>query len=397
MEEVKSLLQQAGLSRYLTVFEEHGYDSLSTLVEMGPADFEQLTALTKILPGHLVRLKSRISTVRAQANTATTRNHTGPTGYCVPLIEDVATAALSASKQDAKEAQTKPSLKKAYNTWKEAKLASYKYNTQLGCSVMLDNNIGGGRKRVFRCRSVLSKRKLQHMMAAVGPTRKCCHVMWWAQIKGIWRLNEEKSRLEHMPLCPSGQNVRICELVNDPNFVKHVGNDQKCTGKSALRNALGFGGRLDGALTEQTARRARNKVNHYTDTDYDDDWCKLHGWKRQFEQQNPRSRCVILADEENRFGPNIPTSHNSHNCILCTHNVGPTQVQENVRQCSRCREHCLWVWHEILCCGRRILKACRVTRRATTCADYPGWQQPHSCFGLGPVRNRVRRYVRMVR
>ena len=329
MEEVKSLLQQAGLSRYNTVFEEYGYDSLSTLLSMGPADFEQLAVLTKILPGHLVCLKSRISTIRAQASTVATRNRTAPTGYSVPLIENAATAASSASsasKQDATEAQTKPSLKKSYNTWKEAKLASYKYNTQLGCSVMLDNKIGGGRKRVFRCRSVLSKRKLQDMMAttaAVGPTRKCYHVMWWAQKKGIWRLNEEKSRLEHMPLCTSGQNVRICELVNDPNFVKHVGIDQKCTGKSALRNALGFGGRLDGALTEQTARRARNKVNHYTDVNYDDDWCKLHGWKRQFEQQNPRSRCVILADEENRFGPNIPTSHN---CILCTHNMGPTQV-----------------------------------------------------------------------
>ena len=108
MEEVKSLLQQAGLSRYNTVFEEYGYDSLSTLLSMGPADFEQLAVLTKILPGHLVCLKSRISTIRAQASTVATRNRTAPTGYSVPLIENAATATSSASSASKSRMQQRP-------------------------------------------------------------------------------------------------------------------------------------------------------------------------------------------------------------------------------------------------------------------------------------------------
>ena len=34
-------------------------------------------------------------------------------------------------------------------------------------------------------------------------------------------------------------------------------------------------------------------MKRFSDNDYDADWSKLPRWKREFEQKNPQSRCVI--------------------------------------------------------------------------------------------------------
>jgi len=99
-----------------------------------------------------------------------------------------------------------------------------------------------------------------------------------------------------MSFCGSGQKVKRCELKHDADFIRHVKNDKKCTGKSAAKQSLGGqSGRLDGTVEEKTVRRARNDINHTTDKDYEDDWSKLPQWKRDFEEKNPNSRCVIAT------------------------------------------------------------------------------------------------------
>ena len=53
----------------------------------------------------------------------------------------------------------KSSLRKTYKTWKETRLVSLNYSTQVGCSAMMDNKRSGGRRKVLRCCSALSKKK----------------------------------------------------------------------------------------------------------------------------------------------------------------------------------------------------------------------------------------------
>ena len=304
METIKKILMNAGCADYADVFEAKGYDSAEHLLMMGPADFDLLASSTGILPGHLHRLRTYISGIKAWAHV----DEVTPTEESVPnkgtSAEEV-NAATSASfdadliSKGPKAKQQKSlnmiGLEGEYDTWPEAKVASLRYNTAAGCSAMQDRKQCGDRRKVFRCRSVISKRKLKEMEGE-GPSN-CPHKLVWSKkkMKGSkWILNQEESHLQHEPFCDSGQKVKRCELKHDPEFIKHCKNDKKCTGKSAAKQALGGQfGRLAGAVDDQTARRARNDINHATDCDYEDDWSKLPQWKREFEEKNPNSRCVI--------------------------------------------------------------------------------------------------------
>ena len=386
MDRVKCMLQTCLLDRYIRVFEEQGYDSMEHLMVMGPTDFEQLQSATGMLSGHLHRLKQSIEQEKLRAQHTTSSGYTGTSASdasaCGPMMGPPpfaaaveAQPAVASRAQKETEfgkitefvvpliAQSKFRLKGTYPEWKDAKLASEQYNTLMGCSVVQDSTKSGSRKKIFRCRCVLSKRKLGQMDE--GPRPKCPHVMVWNKKKGNWVLNQKQSHLGHVPFCHSGQHVSAEQLVHDPKFVKHVQTEKKCTGPTAYKNALGHMGRLDGCMSVQTARRARNKINHFTDQDYDDDWCKLKGWARDFEAKNPNSRCIFDEEEtedgQKRSGPGPMQCPMQCSYALCNVVVGPhfvyvPQVQANVRERGRLLQHCLRMRHAILCPRCRVLQ-----------------------------------------
>ena len=130
----------------------------------------------------------------------------------------------------------------------------------------------------------------------------CEHMLLWTKDRtGNWKLNLEKSHLHHIPFCNSGQNITMFQLVNDPKFVRSQHLGKLSTGKAAATLALGDNGRLAGAVKDHTARRARNTLQHYNATDYDDDWSKLNEWGHKFMEIKPQSRFHLEKDEENRL------------------------------------------------------------------------------------------------
>ena len=145
---------------------------------------------------------------------------------------------------------------------------------------MLDNVKSGGKRKILRCRTALSKKKRDDN-ADGGP--KCPHYLLWTKNKtGDWKLNLEKSNLDHKDFCESGQLVTKDQLVHDPEFVKSMKLGKLSTGKEAANLALGMNGRIVGSVKEHTARQARNTIKHYNVKDYDDDWIKLNEWGQQF-------------------------------------------------------------------------------------------------------------------
>ena len=166
---------------------------------------------------------------------------------------------------------------------------------------MQDPKASGGRKRVFRCRSVLSAKKrartedVEPEAAAVGDS--CEHTLWWnKKASGKWELNLDKSVLEHKPFCTSGQRVTKCELVNDPDFIQHVLINKEATGKQTAKRAIGHKGRMDGSISDFTARRARNTVARFNTKDYADDFCKLRGWGNKYQEQNAGARYIMRPE-----------------------------------------------------------------------------------------------------
>ena len=301
---------------------------------MNPSDFDKLGELTHMLPGHVHRLQAhirdamRMQRASLQSSTAATASATaapvagpakgtpvvGPEGaqFCIPCGP-----AAPATNESNTATAAGWALKNTYMTWPEAKLASKRLNTRMGCSVVLDRAKSGGKTKVYRCRCVSSKRKLADVEDGTGPRPKCPHVMWWTKKKSGWHLNEEKSFLKHMPMCFSGQHVSRMELVNDTGFVKHVMVDNKCTGASAQTTAVGSGGRLAGSVSEITARRARNDINHFTDKDYAEDWSKLKSWGVDFMQLNPQSIVHIEPDSEGRYVGHEVHACEVHACEVC--------------------------------------------------------------------------------
>ena len=90
------------------------------------------------------------------------------------------------------------------------------------------------------------------------------------------------------------------ELLHDPKFVQTVMNDKSITGPQAVKIALTSGGRLPGSVDEWTARRAINIILNQSTKFYDDDWCKIKGWGREFLEKNPESHFDLEVDDEGR-------------------------------------------------------------------------------------------------
>ena len=205
-------------------------------------------------------------------------------------------SALSAHPLGA-QTQIKMRLQRVCQTYKQVKLASYNHSNDASASCMLDTKKSGSRTKIFRCRAVLSKKFHTEDM---GPIPVCKYLLHWTKKKTGWHLNEEKSTLEHVPLCLSGERVTTFQLAADPEFVKHCTIEKHSTGKGAAKHALGGKrARIAGSVTEHTARRARLSIQRFNNKDYNDDWCKLAQWGRDWEHLNPLSRCIIMKDYDN--------------------------------------------------------------------------------------------------
>ena len=317
---LRILLQDIGLANYEAKLREHGYDSAQVLLNMRREDFRQLQVSTQMLPGHLLRLQQEIThrneiaqgpnalevgqmTTLLRDPTRTVVCGPGPTitPEVGPPVESgpVPTIPLSAA-----EKKIRCMLEAQHCDWKTAKLATLQWSTIQGCRAQQDPKKCGLRSRVYRCSSLLSKRKRQDEDDEQIP---CPHVLYWSRKKkngNNWALDQSRSVLAHSPWCTSTQNVSHFELVNDTEFVKHVKNERKSTGGACVKNAVGRMGRMDGSVKEHTARRAQNSTKRWNDKDYDNDWNKLKGWVRAYMEKNRQSRAEVKVDSENRLGPN---------------------------------------------------------------------------------------------
>ena len=316
-------LHDIGLSQYEGIFREKGYDSSRVLLNMNRQDLQQLKEETQILPGHLLRLQQEIAhmnvrsaqrpnapvaaqmttflrdparDVLCETGTGTAFNVDGVTGPStqsgpvpeVPLSED--------------EKRIRRDLFSPHPKWNAAKLVSLQFSTFMGCHAMQDPKKCGGKTKVYRCSSVLSKRKRQDVDDDDGPI-PCPHLLFWRRNKKTkmnWLLDKERSCVPHSPWCTSQQKVSKCELVNDRDFVKHVKVEKKSTGGNCAENAIGRMGRMDGSVKEHTARRAQNSTKRWNLKDYAHDWNKLKGWVRDYMERNRESRAEVKVDSENR-------------------------------------------------------------------------------------------------
>jgi len=333
MEEMKAFLHDAALANYVDIFEEKGYDSLEHLLHMGPQDVLELKRLTKMKDGHFARFQSTMEAWRppttytpptsvgpaetgpAEMGPAAATGPDamgpmgptgpdamgpmGPTGPTVPMVPMIPLGPNHPDICPKTASSLKASLRQAYTTWTQARLVSLNYSTQLGCSAILDNKKSGGRRKVLRCRTALSKKK-RNINADADAI--CPHMLLWTKNRtGDWNLNWGKSILDHKPFCNSGQIVSTFQLVNDPEFVKSQNLGKLSTGKEAAKLALGSDGRLDGSVQDYTARRARDTIKHYGDLDYDDDWSKLNQWGHKFMELNPQGMFDLQKDDEGRL------------------------------------------------------------------------------------------------
>ena len=195
MDDVNQLLRDTNLREYSEIFANQGFDDVNHILTMGPAGLHELRQHTNMSPGHFARLQSYVLRVQ-EAGSATAA---------------AATVVTTAGTQMARV------LPDVFKTWDEAKLASYEHSTSLGCSCGIHKQSGGNRK-IFRCRTITSKRKRDEIAATFAsaaatdgaPARPPCgYTIYWSKLKdGLWHLNRSKSKLTHGPLCGAGQHVR---------------------------------------------------------------------------------------------------------------------------------------------------------------------------------------------
>ena len=85
-------------------------------------------------------------------------------------------------------------IRPVYKTLEEVRAVTLKHSSRQLCSCMRDNNLSGGRKVVFRCRTVLSKSKRGR-----GHTPCPYEVIWRKKRnQSNWRLDLKGSQLQHV-------------------------------------------------------------------------------------------------------------------------------------------------------------------------------------------------------
>ena len=310
MERMRNLLTYCKLEEYADLFEHLGFDDVETFAVMSPDDWASVKDATNMLPGEILRLKVNIRV----GNGAQLVPQPTPVMTEVPQNDSttgpepgVTVGTNSSQNVGPKTGETVPKvhpLLRHYVDWKDAKLATLQHSTRLNCSATQDPKQCGGRRKVYRCRSVCSKRKLAEMETGVDPTVKCPHLLIWTKKRGMWQLDRKKSCMKHAPLCLSGQKVTQFELQNDPEFIKHSLENKKATAKNMIVHAIGNEGRLAGSVHPKTAKRAQNNAKKWHLQDYVEDWTKLKQWGTQFMARNQGCRFEVQVDDEGRsVGP----------------------------------------------------------------------------------------------
>lgn len=342
MEEVKKLLHLARLptkENYDVILEKHGYDDIDFLLQLGPHELEIIKGRTNMKEGHFMRFKQALQYWRDNVVTVTvtssgcdlnddvlrhstghsalppraapsSESTTGPSsvgptssmagpevsGSHGPITDESIPATVSATATaevtaEATQEEIPMYFQQGYAEWKTARLMSLNHSTQMGCSCCQDNRRSGSRYKVLICRSMGPKRSREEMESSCSQEANCPHKLVWARNRtGTWKLNLEKSTIQHKEFCSSGQKVTQFELVHDPEFVKHVTLEKNTTGKKAADSSLGNCGRMAGSVKDFTARRARNQINNWNHKDYKDDFCKLRPWGRDYERLNQGAR-----------------------------------------------------------------------------------------------------------
>ena len=113
----------------------------------------------------------------------------------------------------------------------------------MGCSVVQDDTKSGSRKKIFRCRCVLSKRKLGQMDE--GPRPKCPHDMVWNKKKGNWVLNQKQSHLGHVrALLPLGSTRKRRATCTRPQVRQTCTDGEEVHGPNCLQKCPGTHGPL---------------------------------------------------------------------------------------------------------------------------------------------------------
>ena len=277
MDKVKVLLEQANVVQHLDKFEKAGYDSLAQILSMDEAELRELGQHTAMPPGHLARLRKTIHVIKNSV----------PTPKPVPVEPS---------------GETTVDLMTRYLTRKEFRLASLRHSTKQGCKTMVDTDKSGGRHVIYKCSSVLSKKRKADEDYD-DPRPACQYQLYWARSKksGYWELKTKLSHLKHQPFCTSVQRVTKLELVNDPAFVKHCKIAKNVTGPKGAKEALGGSSkRVSGSVKDYTAKRAVNDIKHFWIHDYEHDWNKLRSWGREYERKNPRGKFHVEVDNEGR-------------------------------------------------------------------------------------------------
>ena len=276
MDKVKVLLEQANVVQHLYKFEKAGYDSLAQILSMGEAQLTELGQHTEMPPGHLARLRETIRVIKNS----------------VPTPKPVSVEPSG---------ETTVDLMTRYLTRKELRLTSLRHSTKQGCKTMIDKSKSGGRQVIFKCSTVLSKKRKAD--DEDDPRPACQYRLYWAKSKksGYWELKSKKSHLKHQPFCTSVQRVTKLELVSDPVFVKHCKIAKNVTGPKGAEEALGGSSkRVAGSVKDYTAKRAVNDIKHFWIHDYKHDWNKLRSWGREYERKNPRAKFHLEVDNEGR-------------------------------------------------------------------------------------------------
>ena len=142
MDTMEKMLANCGCEQYSTVFEKNGYDSAVQLLMMTSADFALLARTTDMLPGHVHLLQMYICRLKARSHVP----EVTPTEEFVPSKEGTfgeETVAATSASFDSGPSTEGPNKKKEiscnmvgleeeYDTWKQAKVASLRYNMAAG-------------------------------------------------------------------------------------------------------------------------------------------------------------------------------------------------------------------------------------------------------------------------
>ena len=318
MDAVKTILERSGCSQYVEMFQRKGYDSAAHLLSMGPNDLNELQKECGVLSGHMHRIRNLLEAMNYRAHVVDGEVQVHEESAAAAAATAAPSAAANSEGPGVSKPEQVPVLKQVHDTWAQAKLASYEFSTRCGYRALLDKKRSGGKRKIYRCSSVLGKKSKGADDNGEGEERiPCAHQLYWKKNKGTgekWMLDTAKSQLGHTPFCNSEQKTTRMELVHDKEFIKHVSVEKQVTGSSAAKHSLGGeSGRLDGSVHSRTARRAANDVMRYHDKDYKEDWSKLEGWKREYERKNPQSRCVFQDNPASRakkmYGPIL--------CLTC--------------------------------------------------------------------------------